>query len=54
MNDFDFDKHFSNHEKRVGGVFKAAFVVAILQILFTLAVVGGLIFVGIHFLAKVW
>lgn len=48
--DFDFDKI----GKKVDGIHKMALIAVPVIGVVSLALVGGIIYVAIHFLAKVW
>jgi len=50
----DFDSHFNKIQKQSATVFRVAFVAWIVGALISLALLGGLVYVAIHFLAKVW
>ena len=54
MNEYDFDKHFSDTEKLVKGGIKVALVAVVVQIVLGAAAVIGLVWVAVHFLSKGW
>ena len=54
MRNFDFDSHFNKVQKQSSTIFRVAFVGWIVGALVSLAVLAGLVYVAIHFLAKVW
>jgi hypothetical protein len=47
MNDFDFDKHYNSTRRFILSVWIIGLVVG-------LSLLAGLVYVGCHFLAKVW
>jgi hypothetical protein len=50
----DFDSRFNKIQSRSESIFKFAFVAWIVSAVLVLAILGGLVYVAIHFLAKVW
>ncbi len=51
---FDFDNHFRSIQKRQTSIFRVAFIGWIISAIFGLGLLGAIIYVAAHFLAKVW
>ena len=54
MSNFDFDSNFNKIQKQSNTLFRVALVGWVVGVVIALAVLVGVGYVAIHFLAKVW